>query len=83
MGRLIDADVLMERLANYKVNNGRHCSICIDAIKTIISNQPTAYDLEDVTDKLSDLSSADADYTLAEDLVDRKAVITIVRNGGK
>lgn len=71
MGRLIDADRLIEVLSAFDDGIVKGC-ICV------IKSQPTAYDLDKVTDKLSNISSADADYTLAEDLVDRNEVLKIV-----
>lgn len=74
MGRLIDADVFKEMVGTDTKIRKLVCDL--------IDVQPTAYDLNDVAKQLTNLSSADADYTLAEDLVDRHQVLAIVMKGG-
>lgn len=71
MGRLIDADKLIESLSKTD-------DVIIRCFIGVVKAQPTAYDLEKVTDKLTNLSSADTEIAFAEDLVDRNEVLRIV-----
>ena len=89
MGRLIDADKLLEetrRDRDYARKNGfldmyYERQVLIDRIKA----QPTAYDLDDVVEQLESLSNAEADYYYASsnDVIDRDDAIEIVKGGGK
>ena len=88
MGRLIDADKLLEetrRDRDYARKNGfldmyYERQVLIDRIKA----QPTAYDLEKVAEQLESLSNAEADYYYASsnDVIDRDDAIEIVKGGG-
>ena len=88
MGRLIDADKLLEetrRDRDYARKNGfldmyYERQVLIDRIKA----QPTAYDLNDVVEQLESLSNAEADYYYARsnDVIDREDAIEIVKGGG-
>ena len=88
MGRLIDADKLLEetrRDRDYARKNGfldmyYERQVLIDRIKA----QPTAYDLNDVVEQLESLSNAEADYYYASsnDVIDREDAIEIVKGGG-
>ena len=89
MGRLIDADKLLEetrRDRDYARKNGfldmyYERQVLIDRIKA----QPTAYDVDKVVEKLESLSNAEADYYYASsnDVIDRDDAIEIVKGGGK
>ena len=89
MGRLIDADKLLEetrRDRDYARKNGfldmyYERQVLIDRIKA----QPTAYDPEKVVEQLEGLSNAEADYYYASgnDVIDREDAIEIVKGGGK
>ena len=88
MGRLIDADKLLEetrRDRDYARKNGfldmyYERQVLIDRIK----EQPTAYDPEKVVEQLESLSNAEADYYYASsnDVIDRDDAIEIVKGGG-
>ena len=88
MGRLIDADKLLEetrRDRDYARKNGfldmyYERQVLIDRIKA----QPTAYYPEKVVEQLESLSNAEADYYYASsnDVIDREDAIEIVKGGG-
>ena len=88
MGRLIDADKLLEetrRDRDYARKNGfldmyYERQVLIDRIKA----QPTAYDPEKVVEQLESLSNKEADYYYARsnDVIDREDAIEIVKGGG-
>ena len=88
MGRLIDADKLLEetrRDRDYARKNGfldmyYERQVLIDRIES----QPTAYDVDKVVEKLESLSNAEADYYYASsnDVIDRDDAIEIVKGGG-
>ena len=88
MGRLIDADKLLEetrRDRDYARKNGfldmyYERQVLIDRIKA----QPTAFDTEKVVEQLESLSNAEADYYYASsnDVIDRDDAIEIVKGGG-
>ena len=88
MGRLIDADKLLEetrRDRDYARKNGfldmyYERQVLIDRIKA----QPTAYDPEKVVEQLESLRNAEADYYYAgsNDVIDREDAIGIVKGGG-
>ena len=88
MGRLIDADKLLEetrRDRDYARKNGfldmyYERQVLIDRIKA----QPTAYDVNKVVEQLESLRNAEADYYYAgsNDVIDREDAIEIVKGGG-
>ena len=88
MGRLIDADKLLEEIRrdrDYARKNGfldmyYERQVLIDRIK----EQPTAYDQEKVVEQLESLRNAEADYYYAgsNDVIDREDAIEIVKGGG-
>ena len=88
MGRLIDADKLLEetrRDRDYARKNGfldmyYERQVLIDRIKA----QPTAYDVDKVVEQLESLSNAEADYYYASsnNVIDRDDAIEIVKGGG-
>ena len=88
MGRLIDADKLLEetrRDRDYARKNGfldmyYERQVLIDRIEA----QPTAYDVGKVVEQLESLSNAEADYYYAScnDVIDRDDAIEIVKGGG-
>ena len=88
MGRLIDADKLLEetrRDRDYARKNGfldmyYERQVLIDRIKA----QPTAYDPEKVAEQLESLRNAEADYYYAgsNDVIDKEDAIEIVKGGG-
>ena len=88
MGRLIDADKLLEetrRDRDYARKNGfldmyYERQALIDRIKA----QPTAYDVDKVVEQLESLRNAEADYyyAMSNDVIDREDAIDIVKKGG-
>lgn len=54
MGRLIDVDMLMEKLNvfNDKVNGNEHFINGIETAKELLDDMPTAYDTEKVVEQL-------------------------------
>ena len=88
MGRLIDADKLLEetrRDRDYARKNGfldmyYERQVLIDRIKA----QPTAYNVDKVVKQLESLSNAEADYYYASsnNVIDREDAIEIVKGGG-
>lgn len=81
MGRLIDADALLDRIS---LNYNNHQNISAGAMKDIINTTPTAYDVEKVVAELETLSNREADYYYASsnDVIDREDAIDIVKRGG-
>ena len=88
MGRLIDADKLLEetrRDRDYARKNGfldmyYERQVLIDRIEA----QPTAYDVGKVVEQLESLRNTEADYYYASsnDVIDRDDAIEIVKGGG-
>ena len=88
MGRLIDADKLLEetrRDRDYARKNGfldmyYERQVLIDRIES----QPTAYGQEKVVEQLESLRNAEADYYYAgsNDVIDREDAIEIVKGDG-
>ena len=88
MGRLIDADKLLEetkRDRDYARKNGfldmyYERQVLIDRIES----QPTAYNVDKVVEQLESLRNAEADYYYAgsNDVIDREDAIEIVKGGG-
>lgn len=50
--RLIDADKLKEAIEQEKDDNDYMCRLCLESSKEIIDEQPTAFDVEKVTESL-------------------------------
>ena len=86
MRRLIDADLLMEKLNvfNDREHGNEHFLYGIETAKELLEDVPTAYDVEKVVEELQGLSNAEADYYYANsnDVIDREDAIEIVRSGG-
>ena len=90
MGRLIDADKLLETLQDLEP----HCEnkdYEYGILKTIryympkiINDEPTVFDVDKVVKQLESLSNAEADYYYASgnDVIDRDDAIEIVKGGG-
>ena len=76
--RLIDADLLKDAIEEEKDDNDYMCRLCLESIKEIIDEQPTAFDVEAVVEQLD---------TYITKLVGRNAalyqtVMQIVKGGG-
>ena len=52
--RLIDADKLKEAIEEEKDDNDYMCRLCLESIKEIIDEQPTAFDVEKVAERLEE-----------------------------
>ena len=90
MGRLIDADKLLETLQDLEP----HCENkdyeygMLNTMKyympKIINDEPTVFDVDKVVKQLESLSNAEADYYYAScnDVIDREDAIEIVKGGG-
>lgn len=50
--RLINADKLKEAIEEEKDDNDYMCRLCLESIKEIIDEQPTAFDVEKVVEQL-------------------------------
>lgn len=53
MRRLIDADKLKEAIEEEKDDNDYMCRLCLESIKEIIDEQPTAFDVDKVVESLT------------------------------
>ena len=90
MGRLIDVDKLLETLQDLEPHcwNKDYEYGMLNTMRyympEIINDEPTAYDVDKVIEKLEGLSNAEADYYYASsnDVIDRDDAIEIVKGGG-
>ena len=90
MGRLIDADKLLETLQDLEP----HCENkdyeygMLNTMRyympKIINDEPTVFDVGKVVEQLESLRNAEADYYYAScnDVIDREDAIEIVKGGG-
>ena len=90
MGRLIDADKLLETLQDLEP----HCENkdyeygMLNTMRyympKIINDEPTAYDVDKAVEQLESLRNAEADYyyAVSNDVIDREDAIGIVKGGG-
>lgn len=79
MGRLIDAGLFLDNLS------GRLESMKdYDAVKDVINNMPTAYDLDKVVQQLEDRStlSRPVGWTKSYEIITLKDAVEIVEGGG-
>lgn len=90
MGRLIDADALLDRIS---LNYNNHQNITAGAMKDMINTTPTAYDVEKVVAELEKLKQHNKELSEGAYLEDDKSfyfcaytnfarAIGIVRKGG-
>lgn len=54
MSRLIDEDKLKEAIEEEKDDNDYMCRLCLESIKEIIDEQPTAFDVDEVVERLEE-----------------------------
>ena len=74
--RLIDADKLKEDIEEEKDDNDYMCRLCLESIKEIIDEQPTAFDVDKVVEKLEN-------YLFEKYCIEGDATIDeIVKGGG-
>ena len=90
MGRLIDADKLLETLQDLEP----HCENkdyeygMLNTMRyympKIINDEPTVFNVDKVVEQLESLRNAEADYYYAgsNDVIDREDAIEIVKQGG-
>lgn len=84
MSRLIDADKLKEAIEEEKDDNDYMCRLCLESIKEIIDEQPTAFDVDEVVQQLEMLiedkvSESGEDWYTAQCL---NEAVDIVKGGG-
>lgn len=78
MGRLIDAGFVLANLSGRLENMKDY-----DAVKDVINNMPTAYDVDKVVEQLEAYSNADEAERLGTmPVVEITDAITIVKGGG-
>ena len=90
MNRLIDADKLKEAIEEEKDDNDYMCRLCLESIKEIIDEQPTAFDVDEVVEKLEEVKNKDTEIALDEAQKERcfwyaqgmNRAIEIVKGGG-
>ena len=76
MGRLIDAGKILDNLSGMLKNMDDY-----DAVKKVINDMPTAYDVDAVVEQLEDYSDADeAEGTIP--VIELTKAIEIVKGGG-
>ena len=74
--RLIDADKLKEAIEEEKDDNDYMCRLCLESIKEIIDEQPTAFDVDEVVERLEE-------YLFEKYCIEADAKIDeIVKGGG-
>lgn len=83
--RLIDADKLKEAIEEEKDDNDYMCRLCLESIKEIIDEQPTAYDVDKVVEQLENRSTLarPVGWSKAYEIIMLKDAIEIVKEGGK
>lgn len=82
MSRLIDADKLKEAIEEEKDDNDYMCHLCLESIKEIIDEHPTAFDVDKVVESLMNRFRV---VSNDEDLEWNRAIyyaIEIVKGGG-
>ena len=95
MGRLIDADVLIERIKEEKEDNDAHCRLCMDATVDIIDSQSTAFDVEAVVKEveryLKAVEQLECPHDYSDEICERYSycskcrgewLLRIIRKGG-
>ena len=55
MSRLIDADKLKVAIEEEKDDNDYMCRLCLESIKGIIDEQPTAFDMDKIVEQLEEV----------------------------
>lgn len=74
MGRLIDADIALERFIKEAENSGKGC-IHINTIKRILQDIDTAYDVEKVVEQIhEELFVFDIPNDICDEIVKRGGV---------
>ncbi len=79
--RLIDVDKLKEAIEEEKDDNDYMCRLCLESIKEIIDEQPTAFDVDEVVDELKRLPKCSI-WNHNSDNIDRTKAVEIVKRGG-
>lgn len=82
--RLIDADKLKEAIEEEKDDNDYMWRLCLESIKEIIDEQPTAFDVDKVAKQLEDRSvlSRPVGWFKAYEIITLEDAIKIVKGGG-
>lgn len=90
MGRLIDADKVIEHLEEVKKESASLVDIAhIIGFQSLINSQPTAYNPDKVVERLQDVACRidthridDTNALSAIDIIDEDDLIEIVKSGG-
>lgn len=82
--RLINADKLKEAIEEEKDDNDYMCRLCLESIKEIIDEQPTAFDVEKVTDEILRASciARPIGWDRKREIIETHTAIEIVKGGG-
>lgn len=82
--RLINADKLKEAIEEEKDDNDYMCRLCLESIKEIIDEQPTAFDVDKVVEQLENRSALarPVGWSKAYEIIMLKDAIEIVKGGG-
>lgn len=82
--RLINADKLKEAIEEEKDDNDYMCRLCLESIKEIIDEQPTAFDVEKVTDEILRASciARPMGWDRKREIIETHRAIEIVKGGG-
>lgn len=82
--RLINADKLKETIEEEKDDNDYMCRLCLESIKEIIDEQPTAFDVEKVTDEILRASciARPMGWDRKREIIETHTAIEIVKGGG-
>lgn len=82
--RLINADKLKEAIEEEKDDNDYMCRLCLESIKEIIDEQPTAFDVEKVTDEILRASciARPMGWDRKREIIETHTAIEIVKGGG-
>mgnify|MGYP007100675677 CR=1 FL=1 len=74
--RLINADKLKEAIEEEKDDNDYMCRLCLESIKEIIDEQPTAFDVDKVVEQLEN-------YLFEKYCIEGDATIDEIIKGGE
>lgn len=74
--RLINADKLKEAIEEEKDDNDYMCRLCLESIKEIIDEQPTAFDVDKVVEQLEN-------YLFEKYCIEEDTIIDEIIKGGE
>lgn len=86
MNDLISRKAVLDKLKDFSdmYTLKEEAKVVLEAIKEMITEQPTAYDVEKVVAELEEMPNREADhyYANSNDVIDREDAIDIVKRGG-